>query len=124
MDFQSLLASASDPATLTSMLHAKSKPVDFKSLPPLHTIQLATNNELQMDVINIPSVIMQMAYNQVYISLSLLTTSALDHIRSNINLRYRKIPFGNGVGKQCLDESFFLSEDTRAIALFLQAYQN
>ena len=88
IDFQSLLTLASNPAALTTMLHAKSKPVDFKSLLPLHTIQSTANNEPQMDVVNIPSIIMQMAYNQVYISLSLLTTLALYCIHSNINLHY------------------------------------
>src|SRR5882724_21741 len=61
--------------------------------------------------------------NKIYVPLSMLTTSALSKIHGNDNLKYHKIPFGNGVGKQCLDESSFpldsLSETT-----FFQAYRN
>ncbi|KAF8515934.1 hypothetical protein JB92DRAFT_2716426 [Gautieria morchelliformis] len=71
-----------------------------------------------------PAAIMQMAFNGIYIPLSMLTTAALDRIRSNDNLRYKKIPFGNGVGKQSLDDSFFPVEDSLDTATFLQAYQN
>ncbi|KAF8510531.1 hypothetical protein JB92DRAFT_2831525 [Gautieria morchelliformis] len=124
IDLQALIATAGDPAALASLLHAKSRPVDFDMLPPLHTIQSAAGNKLQMDVVKMPAAIMQMAFNGIYIPLSMLTTAALDRIRSNDNLRYKKIPFGNGVGKQSLDDSFFPAEESLDTATFLQAYQN
>ena len=102
------------------MLHAKSQPVNFKALPPLHTVQSAADNKLQMDIVNIPSAITQMAYNQVYIFLSLLTTPAF----SNIDMCYHKILFSNSIGKQYLDEYYFLSKDILNAMLFLQAYLN
>ncbi|KAF8494286.1 hypothetical protein JB92DRAFT_3126980 [Gautieria morchelliformis] len=97
---------------------------DFDTLPPLHTIHAAVGNKLQMDVVKMPAAIMQMAFNSIYILLSMLTTAALDRTRSNDNLRYKKMPFGNGDGKQSLDDSFFPPEDTLNTATFLQAYQN
>ncbi|KAF8515304.1 hypothetical protein JB92DRAFT_3156074 [Gautieria morchelliformis] len=103
IDLQALIATAGDPTALASLLHAKSLPVDFDTLPPLHTIQSATGNKLQMDVVKMPAAIMQMV---------------------NDNLRYKKIPFGNGVGKQSLDDSFFPAENSLDTATFLQAYQN
>ena len=71
-------------------------------------------------IVNILSVIMQMAHNKIYISISLLASS-LDHI---VNLHYHEIPFGNGIGKLCLDSSYFPCEDFLDIVFFLQAYQN
>jgi len=56
---------------------------------------------------DIPNAILQMAYNKIHIPLSMLTTLALSKIWSNDNLKYHKIPFGNGVGKQSLDISSF-----------------
>ena len=73
---------------------------------------------------DVPNAILQMAYNKIYILLSMLTTSALSKIRSNDNLKFRKIPFGNGVGKQSLDESFFPMEDVLTETSFFQSYRN
>jgi len=73
---------------------------------------------------DVPNAILQMAYNKIYIPLSMLTTSALSKIRSNDNLKFRKIPFGNGVGKQSLDESSFPMEDALTETSFFQSYRN
>jgi len=62
--------------------------------------------------------------NKLYIPLSMLTTAALSKIRTNDCLKFRKIPFGNGIGKQSLDESSFPSEDSLTETTFLQAYRN
>ncbi|KAF8527716.1 hypothetical protein JB92DRAFT_3093207 [Gautieria morchelliformis] len=105
------------------MLHTKLRPVDFDALPPLHTIHTAAGNKLQMDVVKMPAAIMQLAFNSIYIVLSMLTMATLDCICSNNNLCSKKIPFGNGVGKQSLDDSF-PPEDALHTATFLQAYQN
>ena len=52
------------------------------------------------------------------------TMSSLSRIRTNDNLKFHKIPFGNGIGKQSLDESSFLSEGSLTKTTFLQAYRN
>jgi len=67
--------------------------------------------------------VLQMAYNKMYILLSMLTTSALNKICSNNNLKYRKIPFGNGIGKQSLDEASFPAENSLTETTFFQSYQ-
>ena len=54
----------------------------------------------------------------------MLTTSALAKICANISLKYHKIPFGNGTGKQSLDESIFPPKDSLSESQFLQAYRN
>src|SRR5882724_12522459 len=77
-----------------------------------------------IDMTDIPNAILQMAYNKLYIPLSMLTTSALSKICMNDSLRFCKIPFGNGIGKQSLDESSFPGEDTLMETTFLQAYRN
>jgi len=73
---------------------------------------------------DIPNSILQMAYNKLYIPLSMLTTPALSKIHMNDNLKFCKIPFGNGIGKQSLDEASFPSENTLTVTTFLQAYRN
>ena len=99
-------------------------PVDFLSLPPLVSHQGNEGNRLEIDVNSIPAIIFQMAYNKLYIPLSLLTTASLDRICNNQNLWFHKVPFGNGVGKQTLDDSSFPTEDTLDATTFLQAYCN
>ena len=54
----------------------------------------------------------------------MLTTSSLSKIHSNDNLKYRKIPFGNSIMKQSLDESSFPQEDSLSETTFFQAYRN
>ena len=99
-------------------------PVDFLSLPPLFSHQGNEGNRLEIDVNSILAIIFQMAYNKLYIPLPLLTTASLNRIHNNQNLRFRKVPFGNGIGKQTLDDSLFPTEDTLDAATFLQAYRN
>jgi len=64
-----------------------------------------------------------MAYNKVYISLSMLTTATHAKI-CNDNLKYHKIPFGNGIGKQSLDMSTFPTEDSLTETMFFKSYRN
>ena len=65
-----------------------------------------------------------MAYFKLYIPLSMLTTSASSKIQANDGLKYHKIPFSNGTGRQSLDKSIFPPEHTLSESLFLQAYRN
>ena len=57
-------------------------------------------------------------------SLSMLTTSALSRIHTNNNLKFHKIPFGNGLRKQSLDKVTFPVENSLTEMIFLQAYRN
>src|SRR5882724_5810624 len=72
----------------------------------------------------IPNAILQMAYLKLYIPLLMLTTAALSKVHSNDGLKYHKIPFGNGSGRQSLDETLFPPETSLSESLFLQAYCN
>ena len=58
-------------------------PVDFLSLLPLFSHQGNEGNHLEIDVNSILAIIFQMAYNKLYIILSLLTTASLNRIRNN-----------------------------------------
>jgi len=81
-------------------------------------------NKHQLNMTRIPNTVLQMAYLKLYILLLMLTTAALSKIRSNDGLKYHKIPFSNGAGKQSLDESLFPPESSLSESLFLQAYRN
>jgi len=85
---------------------------------------MTSQKTLQLDMTDIPNAILQMAYNKLYIPLTMLTTPALSKIRTNDNLKFCKIPFGNGIGKQSLDEASFPNEDSLTETPFLQAYRN
>src|SRR5882672_8720279 len=76
-----------------------------------------SNNKQQLDVTKIPNAILQMAYLKLFIPLSMLTTSALTRIHANDGLKYHKIPFGNGTGKQSLDELIFPPEESLSESL-------
>jgi len=65
---------------------------------------LAKNNH-QLNITDVLNAVLQMTYNKIYVPLLMLTTSPLSNICSNDNLKYHKIPFGNGIGKQSLNES-------------------
>jgi len=54
----------------------------------------------------------------------MLTTSVLSKIHTNDGLKFCKIHFGNGIGKQSLDETSFSGDDTLKETTFLQAYRN
>jgi len=73
---------------------------------------------------DIPNAILQMAFNKIHIPLSMLTTSTLSKIHSNDNLKYCKILFGNGVGRQSLDETSFAPESSLTETTFFQSYRN
>jgi len=48
-----------------------------------------------------------MAFNKLFIPLSMLMAMVVDHIHYNQNLKYHKIVFGNGASNYSLDESTF-----------------
>ncbi|KAF8588078.1 hypothetical protein K439DRAFT_703122 [Ramaria rubella] len=99
-------------------------PIDYQKLPPIFSAAEAAKNCLQLVITSIPDVILYMAFNKVYIPLSLLTTAALNKIRCNDDLKYKKILFGNGAWKPSLDEAQFPPETSLTSFLFLQAYRN
>ena len=97
-------AHASDPVLAKSMV------INYQNLGPIYTADDLAKNKHQLNMTDIPNAILQMAYNKIYIPLMMLTTSALSKIHGNNNLKYDKIPFGNGIGKQSLDELIFPAE--------------
>src|SRR5882724_7164332 len=103
---------------------AKSSFVDYQNLGPIYSANDLAKNKHQLDMSDVPNAVLQMAYNKMYILLSMLTTSALNKICSNNNLKYRKIPFGNGIGKQSLDEASFPAENSLTETTFFQSYRN
>jgi len=65
-----------------------------------------------------------MVHNKLYIPLSMLTTAALSKIHTNNSLKFRKIPFGNGISKQSLGESSFPGKESLMEITFPPAYRN
>jgi len=72
---------------------AKTMVVNYQNLSPIYSMDDLTKNKHQLDMMDVPNAILQMAYNKIYMPLSMLTTSALSKICSNDNLKYCKIPF-------------------------------
>jgi len=93
-------------------------------LGPIYGTEDVANNSLLLDMMDILNAILQMVYNKLYVPLSMLTTSTMLKIRMNDNLKFCKIPFGNGISKQSLDESSFPLEDSLTETNFFQAYRN
>jgi len=93
-----------DPASTTGLTQPLPLPIDFHSLGPIYLFDEVSKNRQQLDVTKIPNVILQMAYLKLFIPLSILTSSSLTKIHANDGLKYHKIPFGNGTGKQSLDK--------------------
>ncbi|KAF8582454.1 hypothetical protein K439DRAFT_1351182 [Ramaria rubella] len=112
------------PSSTSNIPPSNPTPIDYYSLPPIFSLAATSKNELKLNVTAIPPSILQMAFNKMYIPLSMLKTSALNHICNNDNLKFKKVPFSNGAGKQSLDESQFPSESSLSILLFFQAYRN
>jgi len=67
---------------------AKSTFVDYQNLGPIYTANDLAKNRHQLAMSDVPNAILQMAYNKIYIPLSMMTTSALNKIHSNDNLKY------------------------------------
>jgi len=123
-DWQSIVSGIADQAHAPDQSPAKSAVVDYQSLGPFYSTDDVTKNKHQLDMKDVPNAILQMAYNKIYVLLSMLMTSALSKIHGNDNLKYRKVPFGNGSGKQSLNESSFPQEDSLSETMFFQAYRN
>jgi hypothetical protein len=96
--------------------------IDYRNLPPLYTYEELKDKKLQLYITTIPDAILHMAFNRVYIPLSLLTPCAMDRIRCNQNLRAKKMYFGHGAGQLFLDHTNFPHEDSLSKDAFLQAY--
>jgi len=123
LGWQQLISAGNEPAAPINQLF-KNSHINYKNLGPIYGTEDVANNRLLLDMMDIPNAILQMVYNKLYVPLSMLTTSALSKIQMNNNLKFRKIPFGNGIGKQSLDESSFPLEDLLTETYFFQAYRN
>jgi len=117
------LISGSPVLAVASEHPPKNAQVNYQSLGPIYGPNDVAKNKQLLDMTDIPNAILQMAYNKLYIPLLMLTTSALSRIHTNDSLKFHKIPFGNSIGKQSLDESSFLTEDSLTETTFLQAYR-
>ena len=122
-EWQGLISGGQDATTAPDQ-PPKNSHVNCQCLGPIYSANDIVKNKHQLDMTDIPNSILQMAYNKLYIPLSMLTTPALSKIHMNDNLKFCKIPFGNGIGKQSLDEASFPSENTLTVTTFLQAYRN
>jgi len=107
-----------DPGPTTGPTQTKSLPTNFHTLGPIYLFNEVSKNKQQLDITKIPNAILQMAYLKLFIPLSMLMSSSLAKICANNGLKYHKIPFGNGAGKQSLDESIFLPEYSLSESLF------
>src|SRR5882724_1404833 len=65
-----------------------------------------------------------MIHLKLFIPLSMLTTTSLSLIHFNDNLKFKKIPFGNAVGKYTLNESHFPLEESLTDAKYLQVHKH
>jgi len=100
IDWQNVVAGNIDHAQATEPMTAKTMVIDHQNLGPIYSMNNLTKNKQQLDMTDVPNAILQMVYNKIYMPLSMLTTSALSKIHSNDKLKYHKIPFSNGIGKQ------------------------
>ena len=100
----------------------KTQVVDYQTLGPIYTDEEAIQNAHTVGIRGTLNTILQMAYGKAYIPLSMLTTAALNRIRSNDNLKYVKVP--NSAVKQTLNPSQFGSEDDLSSDNWDQAYSN
>src|SRR5882724_11389347 len=98
--------------------------VNWVALSPAFLDADAKLNDHELVPTGIPDALHMMMHLKLFIPLSMLTTASLSHIRFNENLRFKKIPFGNAVGKYALDESHFPLEDSLTDAEYLQAHKH
>ena len=98
--------------------------VNYHNIGPIYTADELAKNKNQLDMSDVPNAILQIAYKKVLIPLSMMTTSTLSKICSNDNLKYRKIPFGNGVRKQSLKKASFPAEESLTETTFFQSYMS
>jgi len=113
-----------DHAQVTEPMTAKTVTINYLKLGPIYSMDDLAKNRHQLYMTDVPNSVLQMAYKKIYVPLSMLTTSSLSKIHSNENLKYHKISFSNGIGKQSLEESLFLSEDMLTEMTFFQLYKN
>ena len=68
--------------------------------------------------------LMQMALNHFFMPVSMLTTSALNNIETNQDVKYKCLTYGLGIGKTFLDKMSFPTEDQLSYFKFGQVYTN
>jgi len=78
-------------------------PDNFSAHPPIYKFDEIVSNPYHLDSLGIPNALLQMAFNKIFIPLSMLTAASMDRIRYNQSLKYHKIVFGNGMGKYSLN---------------------
>ncbi|KAF8581328.1 hypothetical protein K439DRAFT_1619117 [Ramaria rubella] len=115
-------AIASDPTVLTSILNTKGNIIDYSTLGPIYKLANISKNEHQLDPKGIPNAVLQMAHSEVYIPLLMLTTSSLNRICNNDNIKFVKVP--NSIVHQTLNPTQFSSEDSLSSDDWAQAYHN
>jgi len=113
------LISAGSDMALALDLPSKNPHINYHSLGPIYSPEQVTKNKQLLDMTDIPNAILQMAYNKLYIPLLMLTMSVLSMICTNDNLKFHKIPFGNGLRKQSLDKVTFPVEDSLTEMTFI-----
>ena len=84
---------------LAADVPSKNTHVNYHSLGPIYGPEQVAENKQLLDMTDILNTILQMAYNKLYSPLSMLTMLALSRIQTNDNLKFWKIPFGNGLSK-------------------------
>jgi len=95
IDWKNVVTGESAQAHTSDPLSTKATFIDYQHLSPIYSMEDLVKNKQQLDMTDVPKTVLQMAYNNIYIPLSMLTTSIPSKIFSNDNLKYCKIPFGN-----------------------------
>jgi len=98
-------------------------PDEFSTHPPIYKFNEIVLNMYHLDSLGIPNALLQKAFNKIFIPLSMLTATSMNHIRYNRSLKYHKIIFGNSVGKYSLNKSSFPDELSLNESEFWQAYR-
>ena len=98
--------------------------VNLQNLGQIFPDEAAIKNTTEVDWDPLPNAILHMMSNSIYMSLAFLTTSALDRIQLNQNVKYHKIPFRHGAGKITIDETSFPLEECLTEMDFWQASKN
>ena len=113
-----------DAARITWEKGGTNRSVDLQNLGQNFPDEAAFKNTVEVDWDPLPDAILHMMSNSIYIALAFLTTSALDCIQLNQNVKYHKIPFGHGAGKITIDETSFPLEESLTEMDFWQALKN
>jgi len=72
----------------TDSLISKSPAINYQSLGLIYTAEDLAKNKHQLNMTHMLNAILQMAYNKVYVPLTMLTSATLTKIHNNDNLKY------------------------------------